>query len=50
MIAAIYFPPLQNLLGTVPLEGSWVLGVLLIALLNVAGVELGKYLYRNSQD
>ena len=44
---AIYYPPLQNLLGTVALPPLWVLGVLSICFFNILSVEFGKYLYRN---
>lgn len=49
MAGAIYFPPLQNLLGTVALPFPWLIGVLAVASVNVAGIELGKYIYRNGQ-
>lgn len=46
MLAAIYIPFLQSLLGTVFLPPQWLLGVLLIGALNIAAVELGKWLFR----
>ncbi|MSU73855.1 HAD family hydrolase [Candidatus Kaiserbacteria bacterium] len=46
MLLAIYFPPLQSVLGTVALPASWLLGVGLVGLLNMTAVELGKALFR----
>ncbi len=46
MLLAIYFPPLQSILGTVALPASWLLGVGLVGLLNMTAVELGKALFR----
>ena len=46
MLAAIYAPPLQRLLGTVALPPEWLLGVMLIGALNIAAVEFGKWLFR----
>lgn len=50
MAGALYFPALQNLLGTVALPWPWMIGVLAVASVNVAGIEFGKYIYRNSQE
>ncbi len=46
MFAAIYVPFLQSLLGTVALPPSWLLGVVLVGLLNIVAVELGKRVFR----
>ncbi|MEO8637580.1 MAG: HAD-IC family P-type ATPase [Candidatus Taylorbacteria bacterium] len=46
MAAAIYVPFLQTLLGTVSLPLYWVLGVALIATLNIVAVEFGKWIFR----
>jgi len=46
MLIAIYFPPLQSVLGTVALPASWLLSVALVGLLNMTAVELGKALFR----
>ncbi len=43
MLLAIYFPPLQAVLDTVPLPAPWLAAVIFIGLLNVLGVELGKF-------
>lgn len=46
MLLAIYFPPLQSVLGTVALPASWLLGVGLVGILNMTASELGKALFR----
>ena len=46
MAIAIYLPPLQSLFGTVPLPPIWLLGVLLVGILNIAAVECGKLIFR----
>ncbi|OHB18970.1 MAG: hypothetical protein A2854_02510 [Parcubacteria group bacterium RIFCSPHIGHO2_01_FULL_56_18] len=46
MLTAIYLPLLQGVLGTVALPLSWLLGVVLVGLLNITAVELGKALFR----
>jgi len=46
MAAAIYIPSLQSLFGTVSLPPLWVLGVLLIGILNIILIELAKYFFR----
>lgn len=46
MLLAIYFPPLQLMLGTVALPAAWLFGVVCIGLLSVMAVELGKSLFR----
>ncbi len=49
MMGAIYFPPLQMILGTIALPWPWLVGVFAIAALNMIGIELGKKLYRGAQ-
>ncbi|MDP3947154.1 MAG: HAD-IC family P-type ATPase [bacterium] len=46
MALAIYWPPLQTLLETIPLTWPWALGVIAIGLANIVAIELGKLLYR----
>ena len=46
MGAAIYIPFLQSLFGTVSLPFYWVLGVVLIGILNIGAIELGKLVFR----
>ncbi len=48
MGVAIYVPVLQVLFGTVSLPFTWVLGVLLIGFVNIALIEAGKKLFRNT--
>ncbi len=50
MGAAIYIPFLQALFGTVSLPFYWILGVVLIGILNIAAVELGKMIFRRRQS
>lgn len=47
MIAAIYLPWLNGILGTMPLAWPWVLGVLGFGCVNVALVEVAKHAFRN---
>ncbi len=47
MGAAIYIPFFQSLFGTVPLPFYWVLGVVLIGILNIAAIEFGKMIFRH---
>ncbi len=49
MGAAIYVPVLQSLFGTVSLSFYWVLGVVLIGVLNITATELGKMIFRRRQ-
>ncbi|MAF79465.1 hypothetical protein CL629_00050 [bacterium] len=46
MLAAIYLPPLQKILGTIPLPPIWFIGVIGFTLLNIVGVEIGKSIFR----
>ncbi|MDO8496232.1 MAG: HAD-IC family P-type ATPase, partial [bacterium] len=50
MAAAIYVPFLQSLFGTVSLPFYWVLGVVLIGILNIVAIELGKMIFRHKQS
>lgn len=49
MGAAIYLPPLQSLFNTVALPPIWLFCVLLVGLLNVAGIEFGKWIFRRQE-
>jgi len=46
MAAAVYLPPLQVFLKTVPLPPAWLAGVVGIGVLNIAAIELGKWFLR----
>lgn len=46
MGAGIYVPFFQSLLGTVSLPLYWFLGVISVGVLNIVGIELGKFAYR----
>lgn len=43
---AVYLPFPQKVLQTVPLPPVWLLGVLGVGVLNIAAVELGKWVFR----
>ena len=45
-LAALYFPPLQILLGTIPLPPLWLLGVFGIGIINILAIEFGKFVIR----
>lgn len=47
MAAAIYIPVLQRLFGTVPLPLTWVLGVVLIGVMNIILIEIAKKFFRD---
>ncbi len=49
MGAAIYIPFLQSLLRTVPLPFYWLVGVILIGVLNIVAVEFGKWIFRRKK-
>ncbi|MCK9361318.1 HAD-IC family P-type ATPase [Patescibacteria group bacterium] len=49
MIAAIYLPWLNDILGTKPLEWPWVLGVIGFGLANVTAVEIAKRIFKNME-
>jgi len=44
--AAIYIPWLQQILNTISLPPSWLLGIVGVGLLNISAVEFGKWLFR----
>lgn len=46
IIAAIYFPWLQQILNTISLPPIWLLGVVGVGILNISAVEFGKWLFR----
>ncbi len=46
IIAAIYFPQLQQILNTISLPPIWLLGVIGVGILNISAVEFGKWLFR----
>ncbi|MDO8493178.1 MAG: HAD-IC family P-type ATPase [bacterium] len=48
MISGVYVPFMQSLLGTVSLPFYWLVGVVSIGMLNIAGVEFGKFIYRRN--
>jgi len=50
MTAAIYVPFMQSLLKTTPLPFYWLLGVVLIGLLNILAVEFGKWIFRRKRS
>ena len=45
-LVAIYLPAAQDLLDTVALPWPWLLGIVGVGLLNIAGIEFGKYIFR----
>ena len=47
-LAAVYWPVLQKLLGTVSLPLPWAIGVGLVGVFNVFAVELGKWVYKKT--
>jgi len=47
-LLALYWPPLQQTIGVVPLPLSWLLGVGLVCSANVAAVEGAKYYMRRT--
>lgn len=49
MAAAIYYPGLQKVFNTVALPLNWLIGVLLIGLLNIAMIEIAKWFFRVKQ-
>ena len=49
MAIAIYVPFMQSLLKTTPLPPYWLLGVVLIGLINILSVEFGKWIFRRKR-
>lgn len=49
MAVAIYVPWLQTIFDTVALPFIWVVGVVLIGLLNIVLIEIAKWFFRNKQ-
>ena len=49
MAVAIYVPGLQTIFKTVSLPLNWVMGVLLIGLLNIGLIEIAKWFFRSRQ-
>jgi len=47
--AAVYLPIFQELFGTVSLPINWVVGVLLVGMLNIALIELAKMFFRKGK-
>ncbi|MEK7464196.1 MAG: HAD-IC family P-type ATPase [Patescibacteria group bacterium] len=45
LLAAVYVPFLQSIFDTVPLPLYWLLGVLLIGIINIAAMEFGKWFF-----
>jgi Ca2+-transporting ATPase len=46
---AVYFPPLQLILGTVSLPLPWALSVFLIGFIDIGMIEITKWFFRNRQ-
>jgi magnesium-transporting ATPase (P-type) len=49
-LGALYFPPLQEILGTTPLPWPWLLGVLGFGLLMILMAEVVKWAFKNSDE
>ncbi len=47
--AAIYFPPLQSLLGTTALSFPWIIGIIMFGVINIVFVEIAKWIFRKKQ-
>jgi len=47
-LIAIYVPYFQELLDTVSLSWQWMLGVIGVGILNIIGVEFGKFIFRKT--
>ncbi|MCA9353429.1 cation-transporting P-type ATPase [Candidatus Nomurabacteria bacterium] len=45
ILSSVYVAPISNLLGTVALSPIWLVGVLMIGLVNVIGLETMKYYF-----
>ena len=50
MALAVYVPFLQGFFGTVSLPLLWLLGVLLVGILNITAVELGKWFFNRKAE
>ncbi|QQG37767.1 MAG: HAD-IC family P-type ATPase [Candidatus Kaiserbacteria bacterium] len=50
MLAALYVPFLQEILGTVPLPLPWGAAVVAVGLLNIAAIEAGKLIFRTRES
>lgn len=50
VIAGIYVPFMNNILGTVPLEGSYLVLVIALALVKLALIEVVKYLFGTHKE
>ncbi len=49
--AAVYFPPLQMILGTVSIPVTWfLLAIASLSTFTISGVELGKWIYRKQMS
>ena len=46
IVAAIYFPWLQQILNTTSLPFTWLLGIAGVGLINISAIEFGKLLFR----
>lgn len=49
MVAAIYLPWLNGVLGTVPLDWPWIIGILAFGAANITAVEIAKRVFRNME-
>lgn len=45
-LSAIYFPPMQFILNTVPLPPLWLAGIVGFGLINIVAAEFAKFLFR----
>jgi Ca2+-transporting ATPase len=50
MVAAVYYPGLQVLFGTVSLPLPWAIGVLLVGVLNIVLIEITKLFFREKSN
>ena len=50
MAVAIYLPGLQTIFNTVAMPLNWVIGVVLIGLLNIVLIEIAKWFFRGRQN
>lgn len=46
VFATVYWPPMQEIMGTVALPPIWIAGVLAVGILNLGAVEIGKTISR----